>query len=354
MKSIDYLLVGQGIAGSLLAYRLIQARKTVRIIDSGLHHGSSIVAAGIINPITGRNYVKSWNFETLSTEITALYTELEQVLGISLLREVKILRTLFNTFDQNKWMSKSARPDYKDYLGEIEKNHEDWSPVLRQNLPLAVTHHGKLADLPLLVTTLRSKWVEAGILETGCFDSRNLSCQSDYVSYGDLRAKDIIFCEGNGILNNRFFKSLPMIGYIGEVLKVKIPDIRTKNILKQKSFLVPLNEQIFWFGPFDHPHNSFEKAPSENGRRVLVQNLKNIIQAPFEVVEHLAGVRPTVIDRKPILGTHPHFSRIHIFNGLGTKGASLAPYFSKLLVEYLIANKPIPKSVNIDRFKLIV
>jgi glycine/D-amino acid oxidase-like deaminating enzyme len=46
-------------------------------------------------------------------------------------------------------------------------------------------------------------------------------------------------------------------------------------------------------------------------------------------MEHFAGVRPTVKDRRPLVGTHAEYSAIHILNGLGTRGVMLGPSMAK-------------------------
>ncbi|HBA65740.1 MAG TPA: FAD-dependent oxidoreductase, partial [Methylococcaceae bacterium] len=55
---IDFLIVGQGLAGSLLAFELIQRNAQVMVVDDGRENASE-VAAGLINPVTGIRLVKS-------------------------------------------------------------------------------------------------------------------------------------------------------------------------------------------------------------------------------------------------------------------------------------------------------
>jgi glycine/D-amino acid oxidase-like deaminating enzyme len=76
-----------------------------------------------------------------------------------------------------------------------------------------------------------------------------------------------------------------------------------------------------------------------------------MLKMPFEVVDHLAAIRPTVRDRKPYLGSHTLHENIHIFNGLGAKGSSIGPYFASHFADWLNGETELDKEVNIKRLK---
>ena len=59
-SSLDYLIVGMGLAGSALAYFLSKNGKKIALIDNNIDQTSSKIAAGLYNPITGRKMVKTW------------------------------------------------------------------------------------------------------------------------------------------------------------------------------------------------------------------------------------------------------------------------------------------------------
>ena len=88
------LIVGQGIAGTLLAWSLRRRGAKVHIADVALPGHSSRAAAGIINPVTGKRFVKSWRFDEFFPVAKNIYQQLEQELGITFWEERPTLRLL--------------------------------------------------------------------------------------------------------------------------------------------------------------------------------------------------------------------------------------------------------------------
>lgn len=76
-----YLLVGQGIAGTVLAHHFLQANIPFEIWDSPRHFNSSFAAGGIFNPVTGRKLEKTWMAEALFDYLFPFYQQLEATLG---------------------------------------------------------------------------------------------------------------------------------------------------------------------------------------------------------------------------------------------------------------------------------
>jgi len=97
--------------------------------------------------------------------------------------------------------------------------------------------------------------------------------------------------------------------------------------------------------------NDTTRASTEQGLQALLGKLEELICFPYNVIGQSWGMRPTTPDRRPILGPHPNYNSVIIFNGLGTKGVSLAPYFSGVLTSWLENHTPINKEVDIQRYK---
>ena len=89
---------------------------------------------------------------------------------------------------------------------------------------------------------------------------------------------------------------------------------------------------------------------TQEQRDDLESKLKKVLKLKYEVEKHYTGIRPTTADRKPIIGTHKVYKFLHFFNGLGSKGASLAPLMAKLLVNHLLDGIPLPAEVDLKRF----
>lgn len=346
----DFIIVGQGIAGTLLAHFLMQAGKTVLVIDNHHQGASSKAAAGIINPVTGRKYVKSWRVDDLLPVAKQTYRELADLLGVEIFHPRNVIRTMSNAKEENDWSVRTAEPGYQAYVSdevELGAYAEKTNPAFSYGEVL----QGGQTDLPLLIERFRKYLMEKDAILNAEFDFDQLDIFAEGIRYQDFTAKKIIFCEGAKGKQNPYFSYLPFHGDKGEALIVRIPDAGFEKILKQQIFIVPLREDdLYWIGSTYDRHYQDDK-PSEKGYNYLHEHLKNLLRVPFEVVDHVAAVRPTVRDRRPFLGLHPKFPQLGIFNGLGTKGASLGPFWAKQLVDFLLHEKTLDEAVDIQRFK---
>ncbi len=347
---VDNLIIGQGVAGTLLAHFLQKAGQSVHLTDQYSEHAASQVAAGIINPITGRRYVKSWRVDDLIPFAKATYRQLEEELGVRIFHERNIIRTLFNSREENDWLARTAEPGYEPYMLDQAVLDTYATRTLLAYSYGEVTQSGQ-TDLPKLTLAFREKLRKEGAITEAAFDYEALEQTDEGVRYGEITAKRAIFCEGAAGEHNPFFSYLPFGGAKGEVLIVRISEANFEKILKHRVFIVPLAESdLYWIGS-TYGWKYDDARPTENGRDYLEQRLRDILQAPFEIVAHRAAIRPTVKDRRPFLGQHPEFPSLFIFNGLGTKGASLGPYWAKHLADHLDQGSPLEEAVDIRRFQ---
>ena len=344
----DYIIVGQGIAGTMLAHFLIENKQNILVIDN--HHltASSKVAAGIVNPITGRRYVKSWMFDTLLDFAHKTYQILGESLNISCFEERNIVRVLFNNKEANDFYARSGEVGYDEYMLEHAEMSE-YENILNPVFSLGeVTHSGKV-NLGEILVAFRQKLEANNQLLSEQFNFEDLSIYDDGVNYKTIEAKNIIFCEGIKGTENPYFKHLPFNGAKGQVLIVRIPNFQPAKICKHRLFVVPLKEDLFWVGATNENQYT-DDFPTEKGRVNLEKKLQKIVKVPYEIISHQAAIRPNIKDRRPLIGRHPLFHRLFIFNGLGTKGSSLAPYFAHHFVMYLLHEEPLMKAVDIERF----
>lgn len=182
------------------------------------------------------------------------------------------------------------------------------------------------------------------------FEFESLSTAPDSVSYKHIQARYIVFCEGHLVQKNPFFGFIPMKPAKGEVLTIHCKGIRLeKDIFNKNLFIMPLGNDLYKVGA-TYAWDKLNDLPTDEGKEELLAKLRQILTIPFEIIHHQAGVRPSVIDRRPVLGKHVSHNRVAVFNGLGTKGVMLAPYFSRILTEHLIHGQPLPAEVDINRF----
>jgi glycine oxidase len=79
--------------------------------------------------------------------------------------------------------------------------------------------------------------------------------------------------------------------------------------------------------------------------------LRYLTDKNYTIINQESGIRPTTRDRRPIIGTHQAFNKLHVFNGLGAKGYLLAPLLAKEFVTHLLTGAPLDPEVVINRIK---
>ncbi|MBK7410104.1 MAG: FAD-binding oxidoreductase [Saprospirales bacterium] len=347
-KQFDYLIVGQGLAGSLLAFFLHQKGKRLLVVDPGLENTASKVAAGIINPITGRRFVKSWRIDDLVPFARQTYLDLEVLLGVPFFKSRNILRTLHNPTELNHWMSRLGDPGFEPYMLP-ESDPGRWTSLIQAVYAFGEATQAGQVNLSGLLLHFRH-WIQTHhLLIEDVFDYEDLDRSSDMLRYRDWSAQSIVFCEGYQAKHNPYFGNLPYEGAKGEVLHISLPGPQPDKMLRHHFFLVPQEDGTYWAGS-NYIWRYENDQPTPESRAWLIGQLEKVLNVPYEIIDHKAAIRPTVKDRRPLLGVHPEFPNIFIFNGLGTKGASQGPFFAHHMANYLTAHSPIDPEVDIRRF----
>lgn len=347
MIHAEYLIVGQGIAGTLLAIELLNKGKSVVMIDDEHSSSSSKVAAGIINPITGRNYVKSWMIDPLLEEAKIQYIAIENELNISCIRELNILRSLHTPKEENMWSERMFDPLYTKYMGSGEIQLEQVLKIIHAPLSFGEIKNALQIDLNAIIKAFRASMLANNKLITTTFSFDALTI-GNTIKYEDIHAEKIVFSEGYKVIDNPFFNYLPFDPVKGEVLIIEIADGFDIN-LRDKQFITPIGDNHYWCGS-GYKWQFEDSKPTAEGKLEIVKQLDAILKVPYNILDHKAAIRPATKTRKPIMGLHPEFSNVFIFNGLGTKGSSLGPYFAKQFSSFLTSNMPVLKDVDINIF----
>ncbi|MEB2776035.1 FAD-dependent oxidoreductase [Algoriphagus sp. D3-2-R+10] len=342
---IDFLLVGQGLAGTALAYRLKQAGKKIRIIDQPGANNSSRIAAGLFNSVTGRKMVKTWKADALFPVIKPFYKELERLAGSEFLTEKAIYRPFLTIEEQNEWMGHSADPGFEAYLEKIYS--ESQSNYLKDPYGGVMLRNSGWLNINNLLDAMSSYFKEELIV--GKFDESILTREEGYWSYRDLQVNAVIYCNGLGAMNSRFFNFLPFAPVKGEILEVK-QEFTPDYVVNRGVFRVHLGNGVHRVGSTYTKHD-LDVGPTDAAKAELLEKLTDLVRLPAEeIVSHKAGIRPATRDRKPFLGKHPTEVGVYIFNGFGAKGVSLIPYFSEQMVSYLLNDHAIDPEVDIARY----
>lgn len=343
------MIVGQGIAGSLLGWFLKEAGQKVAFIDNFNKGAASSVAAGIINPVTGRRFVKSWMIDELMPKALATYRQLEETANTQFLFRRNILWALSDNQQQNDWYARATDPGYEKFIVP-----EPDASALRdfcQEPFCWVELKGALnVNLKAVVDFIRFAFAGQGLHYNEPFYYDHLNIDNQSVKYKSITSKKIIFCEGHQSAINPFFKELPYQPAKGEVILVNIPGFKIDKMIKSGVFLVPQGNYHFWVGS-SYVWKFLNDQPTSEGRNWLIKKLKEVLNCPFEIIKHKAAIRPVFKDRRPVIGFSQAYPQIGIFNGLGTKGASLGPFWAKHFSDFLTGKIPgLNSEVNVQRF----
>lgn len=347
-RRVDYLVVGQGIAGTVLSYKLIQKGYSVKVIDDGHRTASSTKAAGIVNPITGRSYVKSWRIDDLIPEAVDTYASLEKDLGGKYYHEHTIVRVLGSIYEENKWSSRLLDDAYRDYIIE-DYDTSVLDPYYKDVESCAIIKGGRV-DLRSLLIDFRNSLIEEEALIEGTFKSKHLRIQPRTMYYDDLEVGKIVFAEGVQSIDNSYFPDLPFQPNKGQVLIVELPNYDIKDIVKHGIFICPIEGNKYWVGS-GYEREFEDDQPTREGLTKLKDQLSNILKSTdYKIVDHISGIRPSVKGRKPLLGRSNTNRSMYLFGGLGTKGSSLAPYWAEHLIDFMEGKHDIDPEVDFNRF----
>ncbi len=348
----NYIIVGQGLAGTILAQTLLKLGKSIIIIDEPTLSKASKIAAGLYNPVVFKRLVKSWMADELVPYMDYFYRDAEQLLGIQFYFKKQIVRLFAEEQEKTLWLKKTDEPVGKYLSKTIENNF--LSDVIYNPLGSANVIDAGNLDTRLFLEKFRAYFKTNNALLEEIFDYTQLKKFENYVSYKNYTADKIIFCEGYETTKNPYFNWLPFKLTKGETITIKIlgeHQIDFEKVINKSVFILPIGSGIYKVGA-TYEWNELNENITEKGRSEMADKLQKVLKIPFEIIDHQAGIRPTVNDRRPLIGLHPQYPTLGVFNGLGTKGVMLAPYFAKQFVNFLENNLPLEKDVDIKRFKI--
>jgi glycine/D-amino acid oxidase-like deaminating enzyme len=348
---VEYIVIGQGISGTFLSYYLQKEKKSFIVIDNNQPHAASRIAAGIINPVTGRRMVTVWMADEILPFAWKAYHEMGHDLGITAISHKNII-----DFFPNPQMRQVFLERIEEGYGYVhsypEQNH--FNPLFNYDFGCGEIRPVYIVHLEILLPAWRRQLKDQQALLEEDFDINQLKIENNKTTYKDIEASTIIFCDGITSAANPFFKQLPFAPNKGEALIVEIPHLPDHNIYKKGIMLMPLATQgHFWVG--SNYQWEFENAGTTTEfREKTEQLLKDWLKIPFKTVEHYAGIRPATLERRPFAGIHPLQPNIGILNGMGTKGCSLSPFFARQLTDHLLYKEPIIPEADIKRFSRVL
>lgn len=344
--NVDYIIVGCGLASIAFCEQLRSHHKTFVVFDDASQQ-SSIVAAGLYNPVTLKRFTEVWEADTQLALAMPYYAKLEQLLQIKLDYKLRILRRFASIEEQNLWYSATDKPLLEPYLSsqiirtKVEGIHSPFG--------FGEVFQAGRVDTAALISAYKEYLKREEYLFDERFQYEYLKAHNQSFNYKHITSKNIVFAEGFGVKNNPFFKDLPLNGTKGEIVEVFAPDLNIEFAVKSSVFLIPLGNHHYNVGA-TYNWNDKSNNPTKAGKEELIKKLKKFLNLPFEVVEHKAGIRPTTKDRRPLVGSHTTHKNMFVLNGLGTRGVMISPYVADALFQHVEAKEPLPSAIDINRF----
>jgi glycine oxidase len=329
-QTTNFLIVGQGLAGGVLAWELHQKGFSLAVVDEGLPNTSSKIAAGMFNPVNTKRFTVSSNAESSIKEALAVYKAIEKALQIDIIHHQNIYNVFGNNKEVNDYSAKLDHPFFKQYTNE--------SPAPEKNIiqPFGAFEVGLSGwvDVKKMLDAMRNFIATKHILLSEFFDYTLLKQEEENWVYKNITAENVVFCEGFKGNNNPFFAELNIIPCKGDVLEFEAPQLEPTRVVKKGIYIVPLGNGKFKCGSTYKWENN-DATPLLSDKEELTQKIAELINVPFTVTTHYAAIRPTTKTRETIIAKHPTLPNMYALNGLGTKGVINGVKCVRQLIETL-------------------
>ena len=340
----DFIIAGQGIAGTMLGLELEARGSNILVVDNGHATSSTRVAAGLITPLTGKRLALTWRAREMLAAAIPAYRKLEEKWSVRLLEEIPTSRIFQNPEEEQLWAARQSDPAYADFLGDriAQENVSKWVNAPHGG---AWVKGSGWVNLPRLLDRARLEWSAQGQLISTQLNPAQVKSVPGGVKTPVGTARMLIWCDGYRAEHNPSLEGLAFRSARGDILTLRC-NLPSDRIWNAGVFVQPHGGGLFKVGAtYDWDH--LEPVPSPAGREELEEKLRALLRVPFEVVSHEAGVRPVAVQRVPVAGRHPNRPGIAAFNGLGSKGTLQAPAVAHMLADHLLIGSSLPDEIDL-------
>jgi len=333
MEKIDFLIVGLGLSGISFCEQLDAGQHSFLVYEKGTDASASTVAGGLYNPIVLKKFTPIWNASEQSKTAMGFYNQLEQKLETQFDFKLPVLRKLANAQEAELWKEVSQKEVLKEFL--------DAEVISNENQHITAEFgFGKVRQTGR-IDTARLVQIYTAYLK---IKQRLIHEKFEYAAIKHTS-------DGGGLLQNPFFNYLPLVENKGELIQIVAPELQLDKILKGPVFIIPIGKNRYLAGT-TYEHQFTNRLPTAEAKDFIISKLKTMVDCEFTIEDHFLGFRPTVLDRRPLLGKHPIQNRLALLNGMGTRGVLLAPSMAKSLYDYLQFDKPLDKEIDIKRYEI--
>lgn len=343
----DYLIVGLGLSGASIAFRLENQGNTFQVFNDGSQEASK-VAGGLINPVILKRFTLAWKADEQMPRALKFYRQMETTLGIKVLKPLEIFRRFSSIEEQNNWFTAADNPRVSPFLDM--KLVKDINKNIIGEFSFGRVLETQRLDTRQLLNSYSSYLEKKKLLIRERFEYEHLRFSKEGIEYKGVAAKKIIFTEGFGLLKNPFFNYLPLKGNKGEYILIKAPGLNLKYGVKSSVFIFPAGEDDVYAVGATYSNTDKSTGPTAAAREELLKKVQNLVKVDFRVVGQVAGVRPSTIDRRPLVGQHPLHKNMYCCNGFGSRGILMAPTTSKELLCLTEKGHAVSPEIDLARF----
>lgn len=346
------IIIGGGMSGTALAWRFFIEKQPFILLDWHNKSSASRAAAGLINPIVYRHVKKSWEADLFIPEVFTFFKQVENDIKKQVFHERNLAKVFTSIEEQNNWSIKTAEDTFHQYaIHDI-----DTTPISSHiSTPFGIgrVKQGGYIDTNTYLDESHRFFKQIGSFKQVSsipkfsLEQQTVSLLSDSISTNETDR--FIFAEGHRVTQNKLFNWIPFKPVKGEVIEITSSDLNFEECLSKGFFILPTNKGTFKIGA-TYSWDETDEIPTEKGKQELLDKFTDLVDCKFKLVHHIAGIRPGILDRRPVIGRHPRYENAFVFNGTGSKGGMMIPFCSKHFIHHLIQGTPIRSDMNIERF----
>lgn len=345
LQKVDFIIVGQGLAGSALAMALLKRGKSILVVDRADSDAATRVAAGLVTPLAGKGMNPAWRQAEYLPKSLEYYRALEARCGEQLYYPHPVVRLFANEKEAAKFQRKKEQ--VQDWvLDEVASVDED--TVHAEHGGFVMKHGGRL-DTNAYLAAVRSEVEAAGVYLQADFDEVELEFAEDRVQWKNFSAERVILCQGFSGLREGHFAWVPSRCAKGEMLTVQVEGLAEDSIFSRNGWMVPLGDQK-WRAGATYEWDNLETIPTEEGCRNVLEKVAEFTSCQTALVKHDVGVRPIVFRSQPVVGVDPEQPQLGFFNGLGSKGVITAPCVGEHFAAHLCGECELDTELALARF----
>lgn len=341
----DNVIIGQGLAGTCMAWRLLWRGSKVLVIDREEPDSASRVAAGLMTPVTGQRLVPSWRLGEFWPAAFEFYRRVAAEVHASFLLEPGQVRLFSSELEQDRFAKRDPKENCEWIVAPASVSPDEFH---NKHGGFEIPCAARL-NVEAFLEASRDHFQKLGLYRTTDVDPAvdvEIAGEAVEIPRPGITSRHLVFCQGFAAAKNPWFSEVRFDATRGEILTLRIPGLTETRIVNRGVWLVPLGGDLFRAGA-TYDWDNLDAGPTQAGREELCRCLGEFLKLPFEVVDHAAGVRPIVIGRHPIIGRHNEHPQLAMFNGLGSKGSLQAPLLAGQLTELLLDEKPIDPEVDV-------